>query len=190
MVVFYQLFRAGVLCHHQDPATAPAGLGHPTPGAVVQRSSPGLLIGFALMFVITGMTAPINALIAVLDAPCRSARCSATYLVIYSLSAIPGMLLLCLALTAGAMRPDRDPGVIRLALRFRVPVLRRDHGGIPRIGSLVLAILIDNINNVLCLQWFGYLNLCNALTEIVVSPAWIASTAVGCWPGTVSSPGG
>ena len=33
------------------------------------------------------------------------------------------------------------------------------------------AILIDK-NGVLP-KWFGYLNLCNALTEIVVSPAWI-----------------
>ena len=34
-----------------------------------------------------------------------------------------------------------------------------------------MSILIDK-NNVLP-KWFGYLNLCNALTEIVVSPAWI-----------------
>ena len=54
------------------------------------------------------------------------------------------------------------------------------------IGSLVwmLAILLDR-NRVLP-KWFGYLNLCNALTEIVVSPAWIFKTGVFAWNGLIA----
>ena len=50
--------------------------------------------------------------------------------------------------------------------------------GIFLLGSLVwmLAILLDK--NRVMPKWFGYLNLCNALTEVVVAPAWIFRTGV------------
>ena len=72
----------------------------------------GLLIGFAIIFVIAGMTAIMNALIAYSMRRMSVSRAFAySYLVIYSLSTLPGMLLLCIALTVGAMRPDRDPAL-------------------------------------------------------------------------------
>jgi hypothetical protein len=35
-------------------------------------------------------------------------------------------------------------------------------------------------------KWFGYLNLCKALTEIVVSPAWIFRQGVLAWNGQIA----
>ena len=35
----------------------------------------------------------------------------------------------------------------------------------------MIAILIDK--NDVFPKWFGYLNICNAITEFVVAPAWI-----------------
>src|SRR5262249_24460415 len=53
-------------------------------------------------------------------------------------------------------------------------------------GSLVwmAAILLDE--NRVFPKWFGYLNLCNALTEIVVSPAWIFRSGPFAWNGTIA----
>ena len=58
--------------------------------------------------------------------------------------------------------------------------------GVFLIGSLVwmLAILLDK-NRVLP-KWFGYLNLCNALTEVVVAPAWIFKRGVFAWNGLIT----
>jgi len=49
--------------------------------------------------------------------------------------------------------------------------------GIFLIGSLtwILATLLDN--NRVMPKWSGYLNLCNALTEVVVAPAWVGLLA-------------
>ena len=145
MVVFYQLFGLVffVITRTQPP---------PSPAWETARkvqwfndNHHGLLIGFAVMFVITGMTAPINALIAYsMRRMSVSPVFGYTYLVMYSLSAIPGMLLLCLALTAGAMCPDRDPELIGWIYDFAFLSFVGTMG-VFLIGSLVwmLAILID-----------------------------------------------
>ena len=54
------------------------------------------------------------------------------------------------------------------------------------IGSLIwmVAILLDK-NRVFPL-WFGYLNLCNALTEVVVAPSWIFHAGVFAWNGVIA----
>jgi membrane protein implicated in regulation of membrane protease activity len=46
------------------------------------------------------------------------------------------------------------------------------------------AILLDK--NRVFPKWFGYLNLCNALTEVVVSPSWIFHRGVFSWNGLIS----
>jgi len=48
----------------------------------------------------------------------------------------------------------------------------------------MLAILLDK--NRVMPKWFGYLNLCNALTEVVVAPAWIFHRGVLDWNGLIS----
>ena len=73
----------------------------------------GLLVGFAIMFIIAGMASPANALIAYsMRRMSVSPAFGYAYLVMYALSAVPGMLLMCIALSVGAMRPDRDPELI------------------------------------------------------------------------------
>ena len=54
------------------------------------------------------------------------------------------------------------------------------------IGSLVwmVAILLDK--NRVFPKWFGYLSLCNALTEVVVAPAWIFRRGVFAWNGAIA----
>jgi hypothetical protein len=185
-VVFYQLFGLVffVLTRTQPP---------PKPwweaARVVQWFDDnhfGLLFGFGIMFLITGMTAPCNALIAYSMRRMSVSRAFAySYLVLYSLSAVPGMLLMCIALTVGAMRPDRDPQLIRWLYDFAFLSFVGTMG-VFLIGSLVwmVAILIDK--NRVFPKWFGYLNLCNALTEIVVSPAWLFDRGVFAWNGLIA----
>jgi hypothetical protein len=185
-VIFYQLFFLVffVLTRVQPP---------PNPAwdapRVVQwfhDNHDGLLVGFAIMFVITGMTAPTNALIAYSMRRMSVSRAFGySYLVLYSLSAIPGMLLMCIVLTVGAMRPDRDPELISWLYDFAFLSFVGTMG-VFLIGSLVwmLAILLDK--NRVFPKWFGYLNLCNALTEVVVSPAWMFKTGVFAWNGLIA----
>lgn len=146
----------------------------------------GLLIGFGLIFLVTGMTTAQNALIAYSMRRMSVSRAFAySYIVIYSLSAVPGMLLLCIVLTVGAMRPDRDPVVMHWLYDFAFLSFIGTMG-VFLVGSLVwmIAILIDK-NRVLP-KWFGYLNLANALTEVVVSPSWIFKTGVFAWNGVIT----
>jgi len=58
--------------------------------------------------------------------------------------------------------------------------------GVFLIGSLVwmVAVLLDE--NRVFPKWFGYLNLCNALTEVVVAPAWIFKSGVFAWDGEIA----
>ncbi|GGN19718.1 hypothetical protein [Streptomyces fuscichromogenes] len=145
-----------------------------------------LLIGFGVMFVLTGMTVAQNALIAY-----SMRRMSVhpgfgyAYLVLYSLAGVPGSLLLCIVLTVGAMRPDRDPALMSWLYDFAF-LSYVGTMGVFLVGSLVwmTAILLDK-NNVFP-KWFGYLNLCNALTEVVVSPAWIFHRGVFAWNGLIA----
>ncbi len=122
----------------------------------------GLVAGFAIMFVVGGMTTINNALIAYSMRRMSVSRAFAySYLVLYSLSAIPGMLLMCIAITVGALRTDRNPELIAWIYDFAFLSFVGTMG-VFLIGSLVwmLAILIDK--NRVFPKWFGYLNLCNA----------------------------
>ena len=58
--------------------------------------------------------------------------------------------------------------------------------GVFLIGSLVwmVAILLDK--NRVFPKWFGYLSLCNALTEVVVAPAWIFQRGAFAWNGAIA----
>ena len=58
--------------------------------------------------------------------------------------------------------------------------------GVFLIGSLVwmVAILLDR--NGVFPKWFGYLNLCNALTEVVVAPAWMFQRGAFAWHGAIA----
>ncbi|MCK5756413.1 MAG: hypothetical protein KAH46_27285, partial [Mycobacterium sp.] len=58
--------------------------------------------------------------------------------------------------------------------------------GVFLIGSLVwmVAILLDR--NAVFPKWFGYLNLCNALTEVVVAPAWMFQRGALAWHGAIA----
>ena len=150
------------------------------------RHHDGLLIGFAIMFLVTGMAAPSNALIAYSMRRMSVSRAFAySYLVLYSLSAVPGMLLMCIALTVGAMRPERDPKLIGWLYDFAFLSFVATMG-VFLIGSLVwmAAILLDR--NRVFPKWFGYLNLCNALTEVVVSPVCIFKSGVFAWNGLIA----
>jgi hypothetical protein len=145
-----------------------------------------LLIGFGIVFATGALTLPANALIAYSMRRMSVSRAFAySYLVIYSLAALPGMLLLCVVPSVGAMRPGRDP-VLMHWLYDSAFLSYVGTMGIFLIGSLVwmLAILLDK-NRVLP-KWFAYLDLCNALTEVVVSPAWIFHQGVLDWNGLIS----
>ena len=146
----------------------------------------GIPVGFAIIFCIGGMIAVNNALIAYsMRRMSVSPAFGYSYLIIYSLSAIPGMMLLCIALIVGALRPERDPQVIGWLYDFAF--LSFDGTmGVFLIGSLIwmLAILLDK--NQVFPKWFGYLNLCNGLTEVVVAPCWIFRRGVLAWNGQIA----
>jgi hypothetical protein len=186
MVVFYQLF--GLLFFVVSRTMPPP---HPwwEPSRVAlwfDDRRHGLLIGFACVFIIAGMTALMNALIAYSMRRMSVSRAFAySYLVIYALSTLPGLLLFGIALTVGAMRPDRDPELIRWIYDFAFMTFNGTMG-VFLIGSLVwmVAILLDE--NRVFPKWFAYLNLCNALTEVVVAPAWIFKSGVFAWNGTIT----
>ncbi len=146
----------------------------------------GLLIGFGVIFLAVGLTAACNALIAYsMRRMSVSPAFAYSYLVIYSLSAVPGLLLTCIALVVGAMRPDRDPDLIHWL--YDLAFMAFDGTmGVFLIGTTIwmVAILIDK--NGVFPKWFAYLNLCNALTEVVVAPAWIFTDGVFAWNGAIT----
>ncbi len=146
----------------------------------------GLLIGFGVIFVVVGMTATCNALIAYSMRRMSVNRAFAySYFVIYSLSAVPGMLITCIALVVGAMRPDRDPELIHWLYDFAFMAFDGTMG-VFLIGTTIwmIAILLDK--NRVFPKWFAYLNLCNALTEVVVAPAWLFTDGVFAWNGAIT----
>ena len=66
--------------------------------------------GIALIFVFGGLSATSIALITYSIRRMSVSRAfSYSYLIIYSVSAVPGFLFICVALTAGIMRPERSP---------------------------------------------------------------------------------
>jgi hypothetical protein len=146
----------------------------------------GLLYGYALVFIVGGATAIMNATLAWTMRRMSVSRAFAySYLVIYALATLPGMLLMGIACTVGAMRPDRDPELMSWLYDFAFLSFEGTMG-VFLIGSLVwmVAILLDK--NRVFPKWFGYLNLCNALTEVVVAPAWIFKTGAFAWDGAIA----
>jgi hypothetical protein len=146
----------------------------------------GLLVGFGIIFLTSGLTAAMNALIAYSMRRMSVSRAFAySYIALYSLSATPGMLLTAIALTVGAMRPERDPQLIHWLYDMAFMCFDGTMG-VFLIGTLVwlIAILIDR-NNVFP-KWFGYLNICNMITEFVVAPAWIFKRGVFSWNGAIA----
>jgi hypothetical protein len=146
----------------------------------------GLLVGFALIFVLGGFSATSIALITYSIRRMSVSRAFAySYLILYAISAVPGFMFICVAMTVGAMRPDRSPEMQRWLydlgfLSFSGTM------GVFLIGSLIwmAAILLDQ--NRVFPKWFGYLNLCNALTEVVVAPSWIFQRGVLGWSGVIA----
>ncbi len=146
----------------------------------------GLLWGFGIIFLISGLVAACNALIAYSMHRMSVSKVFAySYIAIYSLSTLPGMLLTAILLTVGALRPDRDPVLISLIYDASFTAFVGTMG-VFLIGTAVwmTAILLDR-NRVFPL-WFGYLNICNLLTEFVVAPMWIFKEGPFAWSGLIA----
>jgi hypothetical protein len=145
----------------------------------------GLLIGFGLVFVLGGFSAVALALITYsMRRMSVSPVFAFSYLILYAIAAIPGFLFICVAMTAGVMRPDRNPvtGQWLYDLGFLSFVGTM---GVFLIGSLIwmTAILLDH--NGVFPRWFGYLNLINAFTEVVIAPSWIFKRGVLAYNGAI-----
>jgi hypothetical protein len=137
-------------------------------------------------FIVGGATAIMNATLAYTMRRMSVSRAFAySYLVIYALATLPGMLLMGIVCTVGAMRPDRDPELMSWLYDFAFLSFEGTMG-VFLIGSLVwmVAVLLDR--NRVFPKWFGYLNLCNALTEVVVAPAWIFKSGAFAWNGSIA----
>jgi membrane protein implicated in regulation of membrane protease activity len=95
------------------------------------------------------------------------------------------MLITAIFLTVGAMRPDRDPQLIYMIYDMGFMCFEGTMG-IFAIGTVVwmTAILIDK--NKVFPKWFGYLNICNMITEFVISPAWILKQGALSWNGSIA----
>lgn len=146
----------------------------------------GLLIGFALTFVVGGWSVTALALIThSIRRMSVSPFFAYSYLVLYLVAGIPGFLFICIAMTAGAMRPERDPVLLHWLYDFGFLSFSGTMG-VFLIGSLIwmAAILLDK--NRVFPKWFGYLNLCNALTEVVIAPSWIFKRGVLAWDGVIA----
>lgn len=146
----------------------------------------GLLIGLALIFALGGLSATSIALITYSIRRMSVSKSFAySYLVLYSVSAVPGFLFICIALTAGVMRPERSAHLQQWLYQLGFLSFSGTMG-VFLIGSLIwmTAILLDK--NGVFPKWFAYLNLCNALTEVVVSPSWIFHRGVFPWNGLIA----
>jgi hypothetical protein len=186
LVVFYNLYG---LLFFVITRTQPPPKPSLDPSEIVQWFGDrhyGLLYGYAIVFIAGGATAIMNATLAYTMRRMSVSRAFAySYLVIYALSTFPGMLLMGVVCTVGAMRPDRDPQV--MSWLYDLAFLSFEGTmGVFLIGSLVwmVAVLLDE--NGVFPRWFGYLNLCNALTEVVVAPAWIFRSGPFAWDGTIA----
>ncbi len=185
LVVFYNLYGLlfFVIARTQPPP--PPSL---TVAEIVQWFDDrhyGLLYGYAIVFIVGGATAIMNATLAYTMRRMSVSRAFAySYLVIYALSTLPGMLIMGVACTVGAMRPDRDPALMSWLYDFAFLSFEGTMG-VFLIGSLVwmLAVLLDR--NRVFPKWFGYLNLCNAMTEVVIAPSWIFHRGVLAWNGVI-----
>jgi hypothetical protein len=185
-LVFYTLYTITffVLTRTQPPSP-PWYSVHQISGWFAQHHQ-GLLVGFALIFIFGGLSATSIALITYSIRRMSVSRAFAySYLMIYAVAAVPGFLFICVAMTTGALRPDRNPALQGWLydlgyLSFSGTM------GVFLVGSLIwmTAILLDT--NGVFPKWFAYLNLCNALTEVVVAPAWIFHRGPLAWNGTIA----
>lgn len=146
----------------------------------------GLLAGFGIIFVMGAFATASTALIVYsMRRMSVSPVFAWSYLIIYSLAAVPGMLLTCIALVVGAMRPDRSPELIGLLYDLGFLAFSGTMG-IFLIGSLIWAIAILLDENGILPKWFGYFNICNALTEVVVATCWIYKAGPFAWNGMIA----
>jgi hypothetical protein len=146
----------------------------------------GLLFGFALIFVLGGFSATSIALITYSIRRMSVSRAYAySYLILYAVAAIPGFLFICVAMTVGALRPERLAAHQQWLYDFGFLSFSGTMG-VFLVGSLIwmAAILLDQ--NGVFPKWFGYLNLCNALTEVVIAPSWIFQRGVLAWNGAIA----
>src|SRR5262245_17885932 len=105
----------------------------------------GLVYGYAIVFIVGGATAIMNATLAYTMRRMSVSRAFAySYLVIYALATLPGMLIMGVACTVGAMRPDRDPELMSWLYDFAFLSFEGTMG-VFLIGSLVwmVAVLLD-----------------------------------------------
>ncbi|MET0385547.1 MAG: hypothetical protein ABW321_06295 [Polyangiales bacterium] len=186
MVIFYIMF--GVVFVLMTKVMPPPGPDWSTERVVqwFRDTHDGLLVGFGIIYLITGMAALCNALIGYsMWRMSVSKAFPIAYIVLYSLSAIPGMLFCAILLTVGALRPDRDPQLLvwlyEAAFLTFVGTM-----GIFLLGTLVWLIAVLNDKHRVLPPWFGYLNICNLLTEVVVAPAWTARRGAFAWNGSIS----
>lgn len=145
----------------------------------------GLLVGFAIVFVVGGFSAVALALIThSIRRMSVSPVFAYAYLILYAIAAIPGFLFICIAMTAGVLRPDRDPEAVQWLYDFGFLSFVGTMG-VFLIGSLIwmIAILLDR--NGVFPKWFGYLNLVNGLTEVVIAPSWIFQRGVLAYNGAI-----
>jgi len=187
MLVFYQLYG---LIFFVITRTQPPPEPWWEPEQIVQWFDDnrfGILIGFGFVFLMSGLTSIMNALIAYSIRRMSVSRAFAhAYLVLYGLSTLPGFLFMAIGLTVGAMRPERDPQVISWLYDFGFMTFQGTMG-VFLIGSLLwmTAILLDK--NRVFPKWFGYFNLCNALTEVVVAIIWLVRDGwVFAWDGVIT----
>ena len=168
--------------------TQPPGRPHLDPDQAVAWLADrtwGLPLGFGIIFLLGGFSAVALSLIAYsIRRMSISPAFAYAYLVLYAIAAIPGFLFICIAMTAGVLRPDRDPVAAQwlydLGFLSFVGTM-----GVFLIGSLVwmVAILLDR--NGVFPRWFGYLNLVNGLTEVVIAPSWIFQRGVLAYNGAI-----
>jgi hypothetical protein len=146
----------------------------------------GLLAGFGVMFFMGPMATASTALITYsMRRMSVSPAYAYSYLILYSLAAVPGMLVTCIALVVGAMRPERDPKLVGALYDIGFLAFSGTMG-IFLIGSLIwaLAILLDK--HAVLPKWFGYFNLCNAFTEIVVATCCVYKRGPFAWDGAIA----
>jgi hypothetical protein len=186
LVIFYNLYG---LLFFVIARTQPPPKPSLDPSEIVQWFDDrhyGLLYGYAFISIVGGATAIMNATLAYTMRRMSVSRAFAySYLVIYALATLPGMLIMGVVCTVGAMRPDRDPELMSWLYDFAFLSFEGTMG-VFLVGSLVwmVAVLLDE--NRVFPRWFGYLNLCNALTEVVVAPAWIFKRGVFAWDGEIA----
>lgn len=145
----------------------------------------GLLIGFAVIFALGGLSAVAIGLITYSIRRMSVSRAfSYSYLVLYLIAAVPGFLYICVVMTTAAMRPERDPALQHWLFDFAYLSFAGTMG-VFLIGSLIWAAAILLDKNGVFPKWFGYLNVCNALTEVVTAPAWIFKNSTLAWNGQI-----